>query len=103
MAINQPFFPSYGLGQIVAPTSTAAAVIVGGNNKNLELTVPVGGTQIVYVRVTANDDTSDATNADYPLLPGITKVISKAEQNNRVSYFAAGSGSTLMIIPGEGY
>ena len=103
MSINQPLFPTYGTGQTVTPTNPATAVTVLGNNKQLVLTVPVASTQVVYVRVTSSTDTSNATAADYLILPGMQVVISKPESHNRVSCFAAAAGSTVHILPCEGY
>jgi hypothetical protein len=98
MTINAPFCPAYTQGQTVSPGAAAASITIGLGAKNLCLTNT--GSNVCYVRVGAAG--IEATAADYPVLGGAQVVLSKDEQHGTLSYISA-SGTTLHVLPGEGW
>jgi hypothetical protein len=98
MAVNVPFAPAYGKGVTVSPAIASAATAVGLGNKNLFLTNT--GANICYVRVGIVG--AVATAADMPIAAGAQVCLSKFQDNTHVAYISA-AGTTLNIMPGEGY
>ena len=98
--INQTFAPAYGQGVVVASvTTTSAASAVGVGSKSLVVTNT--GSNAIYLRTGLTG--SEATTADYPLLPGAQVSISKPQDHTHIAYITAASTSSLHVIPGEGF
>lgn len=93
-----PFAPRFGAGVVVTPSSSSASSTVGLGNKCIAFTNT--GANICYVRVGIGAQT--ATTADFPIPAGQQRIIYKGEDANTVAYISA-SGTTLQIIPGEGW
>lgn len=96
--VKAPFQPTYGKGQVVTPAAGSANITIGKGNKNLALTNL--GAAVCYVRVGTGAQT--ATTADYPIPPGGQVVIRKAEDDDSLAHISA-TGTTLSVIPGEGW
>lgn len=106
--IKQPFSPQYGQTQAAATIAGVVNVNVPPGSKQL-LLVNVG-TVLAFIRVKPNGVATDATAADLPLPAGASRVISKDGGNTDagtgqsiVSVFSSGAGSTVYVMPGEGY
>ncbi|MBQ5963146.1 hypothetical protein [Massilia sp. ZL223] len=100
MTIKAPVQPGYGTGQTLAPAAGAATANLTAGSKQLILTNL--GANPAYVRVAAADSISAATVADYPIPAGAQVVISKADQDNRLSHISP-LGTTLHVMNGEGF
>lgn len=98
MAVLDTFAPWYGSGIVVSPGVASASSTIGRGSKSLTLTNL--GANLCYVRVGTGSITASA--ADYPLLSGAQVSISKAQDDTTVAYISA-SGTTLHILPGEGF
>lgn len=98
MAVLDTFAPSYGKGVTVTPGVASATTTVGVGSKSLTLTNV--GSNICYVRVGSSGIT--ASTADYPVLAGTQVSISKAQDHDTLAHISA-AGTTLHIIPGEGW
>lgn len=105
MAINQPFFPTYGAGQNLSATSTSQTTTFRKGNKQLRL-VNVGPNN-AYIRVAAAANIAAASIADYkvPVTTGthFAFVISIPEDADSISYIAPAGTATVHIQPGEGF
>jgi hypothetical protein len=99
MAIDETFAPGYTKAQIVAPGTVSASTLIGKGSKSLCLTNL--GTVLCYVRVSTG--TFAATSADYAVLPGAQVSISKAQDDDTVSYVTGTGATSLHIMPGEGF
>lgn len=99
MSALQPFNPAYTQGQTVTPAAASASVAINPSSKQIALTNV--GTNICYVRI-SNDAAVTATTADYPVPGGTQVVLTKGDGDNRIAYISA-AGTTLHIIPGEGW
>lgn len=98
MAVDEAFAPAYGAGITVSPAVASAVSAVGLGNKTLVLTNT--GANICYVRVGVAG--AVATAADMPIPAGAQVCLSKFQDSTHVAYISA-AGTTLNIIPGEGY
>jgi hypothetical protein len=101
MTIKQPFMPHYGANQVLTAGATAApfSVPIGGK----QLRVVNTGTNKAYFR-TYSSMTSPApvaSAADYPVPAGLGCVVSRIG-HDMISVFSA-SGTTLEVMPGEGF
>lgn len=104
MSIFAKFQPAYGQNQIVNPAAGSVTIAVGTGSKNLM--VYNSGANVCYVRVgkgtTAGVGLAAATTADYPIAAGVKEIISKAQDDDSLSHISA-LGTTLQIMPGEGF
>lgn len=98
MSILAPINPAYTQGQIVAAAAVAASVSVNKAAKQIAVT-NLGG-NIAYVRT--GTGTIAATTADMPILPGTQVTLTKGDNQETFSYISA-AGTTLHVIPGEGW
>ena len=99
MTIKAPIQPGYGTGQTLTPGAGAATATLTPGSKQLVLTNL--GANPAYVRV-GGADIGSATVADYPVPAGAQVVISKADQDNKLSHISP-LGSTLHVMNGEGF
>lgn len=95
---TSPFSPSYGRGITVAPGAASASTDVAGNSQTLCLTNL--GANVCYVRM--SDVAVAATTADYPIPGGAQVTITKPREYDLLTHISA-AGTTLHIIPGEGF
>ena len=98
MSVLAPINPAYTQGQIVAAAAVAASVSVNKAAKQIAVT-NLGG-NIAYVRT--GTGTIAATTADMPILPGTQVTLTKGDNQETFSYISA-AGTTLHVIPGEGW
>ena len=98
MAAFQPFSPHYTSGQIVSATATAASATINATSKNVCVTN--SGANIAYVRI--SDSSVTATTSDFPILSGQQAIITKATDEDVLSYISP-LGATLHIMTGEGW
>lgn len=98
MSVLAPFNPAYTQGQTV--TAAAAAASVSINKTAKQVAVTNLGNNVAYVRI--GTGTIAATTADMPVLPGTQVTLTKGDSQETVSYISA-AGTSLHIIPGEGW
>lgn len=98
MSVLAPFNPAYTQGQTVTAAAVAASVSVAASSK--QLTVTNLGNNVAYVRT--GTGTIAATTADMPVLPGTQVSITKGDNQDKFSYISS-AGTTLHVIPGEGW
>lgn len=98
MAAKQTFNPSYGKGQVLTPAVASAAVAIGAGEKTLCLTN--SGANICYVRTGVAGVVASA--ADYLVPPGSQVTITKDQDHTHLATISA-AGTTLHVIPGEGF
>lgn len=98
MSVLAPINPAYTQGQIVAAAAVAASVSV--NKAAKQLAVTNLGLNVAYVRT--GTGTIAATTADMPILPGTQVTLTKGDNQETFSYISA-AGTTLHVIPGEGW
>jgi hypothetical protein len=98
MSVKAPFQPAASSGVIVTPAAASAAVTIGLGNKNVCFTNL--GANVCYVRCGLAGIT--ASTADYPVLPNSQIVLGKDQDHNTVAHISA-SGTSLSILPGEGW
>ena len=98
MSVLAPFNPSYTLGQTVTAGAASASVPMLSDPKQIAVTNT--GSNIAYVR-TGNGALS-ASVADFPIMPGARAVLTKGQGADTFSYISA-LGTTLHVIPGEGW
>ena len=99
MSVEQPIFPAYGTGQLIATNTTAVNVTnLPKDSKQLMLTA-IG--QNCYVRVTDSADTSVATVADLLVNTTNFRLISKGELS-RLSVVSPGGAGQLHVIGCDG-
>jgi len=98
MSVLAPINPAYTQGQIVAAAAVAASVSVNKAAKQIAVT-NLGG-NIAYVRT--GTGTIAATTADMPILPGTQVTLTKGDNQETFSYISA-AGTSLHVIPGEGW
>lgn len=60
------------------------------------------GSQTAFVRIGASASVGSATTADYPVLPGQSKLISKAPGEDTLAGITASGTTTLYVSSGEG-
>lgn len=95
---SSPFSPSYNRGVTVTPAAASASTTIGGATNTLCLTNL--GANVCYVRL--SDAATTASTADYPIPGGAQVVITKPRDYDIVAYISA-AGTTLHILPGEGF
>lgn len=93
-----PFNPAYTQGQTVTAAAVAASVTINPASKQFVVTNT--GANIAYIRAGAGS--FSATAADMPVLAGTQIGLTKGDGDGTLSYISAG-GTTLHIIPGEGW
>lgn len=93
-----PFAPSYNRGIIVTPAVASASTTISGNSQTLCLTNL--GANVCYVRL--SDVATTASTADYPIPGGAQVTISKPREYGILAHISA-AGTSLHIIPGEGF
>lgn len=110
MSSNQPFAPYYG--QTQAAVSAAGATVFANPvpSNARQLLLQNVGTVLCHFKMNTAGDTSNATAADLPILPGKSVVITKdggnygtADGQTRASIFSSGAGSTVYLTPGDGF
>lgn len=99
MTILARFAPSYTKAVTVAPGAVSASQTIGFGSKTIAFTNL--SAVLTYVRVSKGPST--ASVADYPILPNAQVWISKAQDDDTVSYIAPAGGGSLHIMPGEGF
>lgn len=102
MSVFAAFQPVYGSGQNVAPAAGSVTITIGAGSKALQFYN--SGANVCYVRVgrAVSGVFVAATTADYPIAPGTKEVIAKAQDDDSVSHISA-AGTTLNVVPGEGF
>jgi len=95
---TSPFTPAYGRGVTVTPAAASASVTIGGNSQTLCLTNL--GANVCYIRM--SDVAVSATHSDYPIPGGAQVTITKPREYGLLTHVSA-AGTTLHIIPGEGF
>lgn len=99
MSVEQPVFPAYGTGQLIATGVAATAVTnLPKDSKQLMLTA-IG--QNCYVRVTDANDTTNASTADLLVNTTNFRLISKGELT-RMSVISPGGAGQLHVIGCDG-
>lgn len=98
MSVLAPFNPAYTQGQTVTAAAVAASVTV--NKASKQITVTNLGSNIAYVRT--GTGAIAASTADMPILPGTQVTLTKGDNQETFSYISA-AGTTLHVIPGEGW
>lgn len=99
MTIINPFAPTYGSGQIVAPGVASASVTLGLGSKSLCIT----SLNAVQCYVRAGTSGVVATTADYPVPASGQITISKTQDFDTVAFIAPAGGGSLHIMSGEGF
>jgi hypothetical protein len=97
MSAFLPFNPSYGTGQTVAAGAAADAGALRKGDK--QVCVTNLGANVAYVRVSS---AGGATAADYPVSAGAQSILTKADDDVRMSTYSPG-GTTLHIMTGNGW
>ena len=99
MNTTDPIYPNNGAAQTLV-TGAASAAITGlpENCRQLFLTAIA---QNCYVRVTAGSDTSAATTADFLVVAGQSRLISKGDLT-RLAAIAPGGAGSLHVMPCNG-
>ena len=95
---SSPFSPAYARGIIVLPGAASASATITGNSQTLCLTNL--GANVCYIRM--SDVAAPATTADYPIPGGAQVTITKPREYGLLTHISA-AGTTLHIIPGEGF
>lgn len=98
MTIREAFAPVYTKGITVTPAAASANAEFGKGSKSVQLHNT--GAAICYIRI-GTGSTLAATTADYALPAGALRILSKAQDDDRLAYISA-AGTTLNAIPGEG-
>lgn len=93
------FQPSYGTGITVAPTTSSAYSLLGGDGPSLVVT-NLSSSVTAYVRTGVNS--AVATTADYPVLPSTQVSLSKGKYENVVAYVTDTGTGSLHIMGGKG-
>lgn len=85
----------------LAVTSTSGTATVNTNANVLEF--QNAGSATAFVRIGTASGVGTAVTTDYPILPGMSKLVSKASDETTVAAVcAAGQTTTLYISSGEG-
>lgn len=100
MTVKAPFQPAAAGGQAVSPGAAAATITTGRGNKQICLTNT--GANICYVRTGFTGSVIAASTTAYPVLPNSQVVISKDQDHDVLSHISA-SGTTLSVVPGDGW
>lgn len=108
MSATQPFNPRWGSNQQGTATDPAVSLIVAAKTKQLHIEntggTSGGTTGILYVRTwnTENQSAIAAAATDLRVSVGTVEVITKPEDDDRVSVFSA-TTATYAIMEGEGW
>lgn len=103
MSILAPFQPKSG-STVTGTAGASQNVAIDGASK--QILVANAGEAVMFVRIKATGDTSDATAADCPVLPGTYLVLSKMGNAGEDAQDVAavfGTGGTFYICSGEGW
>jgi len=100
MSEDTSFHPKYGSGQTVSPAVSAVSVSIDPDKNSTSVCLTNLGSNVCYIRI--GTGTIEATTADYPIPAGQQIAVSKAGGDNVLSHISA-DGTTLHIIPGEGF
>ena len=101
MSAIQPFCPHYGSNQIL--TAGAAALIADIDASNGQVRFVNTGANIAYVRTySSRAAAAVASTADFPIAAGMSSVITKSLEHDKLSYISA-AGTTLQMMTGEGW
>lgn len=98
MSVLAPINPAYTQGQTVSAAAVAASISINKTSKQVAVTNL--GLNVAYVRT--GTGTIAATTADMPILPGTQVTLTKGDNQETFSYISA-AGTTLHVIPGEGW
>jgi len=98
MSVLAPINPAYTQGQTVAAAAVAASVSV--NKAAKQIAVTNLGNNVAYVRT--GTGAIAAATSDMPVLPGTQVTLTKGDNQETFSYISA-AGTTLHVIPGEGW
>ena len=100
--IYQPFFPSYGSNQVIAPAAASAAITI--NKENKQVRIVNTGANIMYVQTYSSLESPApvATTADFPIAAGMAATITKSMDHDRLCYISA-TGTTANVMTGEGF
>lgn len=99
MTIKAPFNPSYTRGITVTPAAASANSEIATDSKQICMTNL--GANVCYIRI-GDSATMAATTADYPIPSGAQLVVTRDPSQTRIAYISA-AGTTLHILPGEGF
>lgn len=100
--IPRPFSPQFSSNQISTLTAATAAALTVTRDCTT-ITVYNSGTGDLYVAAYDSRALTPyvASNKDYPVPPGQTRVIFIGEVNDRVSVFST-AGTTSQVMAGDG-
>jgi hypothetical protein len=96
----QAFAPDYSKGVTVAPGAASAVQAFPNNASAVEIT-NLGAIRC-SIRFGETNAVTASLNADYTILPGQTKTITKPRSWQWFAHIATGAGGSLYLIPGEG-
>lgn len=99
MTVKAPFNPAYTRGIIVTPAAASANSAIATDAKQICLTNL--GANVCYIRI-GDSATMTATTADYPIPAGAQLAITRDPAHQYIAYISA-AGTTLHILPGEGF
>lgn len=104
MTLKAQFNPYYTQGQTVTAAAVAANVAINPTAK--QVCVTNIGANTAYVRIGSSKDTFAASTKDMPIPSAGSfqsqRVLTKGDGADTLSYISA-AGTTLHIIPGEGF
>ena len=99
MANTQAFAP--GATITLSVTGSSGTGSIASNANSLE--IQNAGSVIVFVRVGASASVGSAVITDYPILPGMSKIITKAYGADTIAAIGASAGpTTVYVTSGEG-
>ena len=97
MANTEPFTPGVTVTMSVTTSSGTATVTTSAN----VLEIQNAGSAIAFVRTGPSASVGSAVVTDYPVLPGMSKLISKSTIADTIAAIGAGA-TTLYVTSGEG-
>lgn len=101
MSAKQPFSPHYGTNQVLSAAAGAAIANLDPVDKSVRI-INTGANK-AYIRIYNSAGTVGvASVADFPVLPGASSTITKADGHDRMSYQST-AGTTLEVCTGEGW
>lgn len=111
MSALQPAQPNYGRSVSLAVGTTTSSVTLpsqGNAGGTLQVNIFNSGTNVVFVRVGNSVNgavTASLTspNADYPIGPDSSVVLTKAVDDNVVAAIASATGNTIWVTPVTGW
>lgn len=99
---KQPFSPHYGSGFALTATTTSTAFTGQLRPVAKNVVIVNTGTAVFFVRIGTGAQTA-VLNADFPVMPGKTVSLTKADGQDSISTIAAAAGGTGFVICGEGF